>query len=155
MSTAIEKNLITYLKQIEDQSKKVTSEGYFHVDYVIDAFKKGEESGNKKAVEDIKETFIRATTQMFLYGFDLIKELEKKGFETSSIYVNPFAFKFMICTAKENTYNEDYIKAFFDSAHKLQKNFKEQFQKSMCFFFIQNDNLDSDELKTDGFFILD
>jgi hypothetical protein len=151
MSSAISKNLQNYLKTIETESKDVLIDGYFHVDYVIDAFKKGEENGGQKALEDLKNKFTRASTQMFLYGIDLIRRLEEKGFITEAFYVNPFAFKFLVVTNLENTFNENFIENFFEVSFELQNKFKDEFGVNAQYFFVQNDNLNTSELKVDGF----
>jgi hypothetical protein len=151
MSSVISKDLQNYLKTIETESKDVLIDGYFHVDYVIDAFKKGEENGGQKALEDLKNKFTRASTQMFLYGIDLIRRLEEKGFITETFYVNPFAFKFLVVTNLENTFNETFIEKFFEFSFELQNKFKEEFGTNAQYFFVQNDNLNTSELKADGF----
>jgi hypothetical protein len=151
MSGIITKNLQTYLQQIEDQSQSVMMDGYFHVNHVIDAFNKGEESGNKKAFEDIKDKLMRSSTQMFLYGLDVMKGLENSGFKTSHFFVNPFAFKFVLTTPVENTFNEEFIAKFFDLSNEIQNKFKEEFGIVMQLYFIQDSGINENELKTDGF----
>ncbi|AEW87139.1 hypothetical protein B0A78_03115 [Flavobacterium columnare NBRC 100251 = ATCC 23463] len=151
MSSVISKNLQNYLKTIETESKEVLIDGYFHVDYVIDAFKKGEENGGQKALEDLKNKFTRASTQMFLYGIDLIRRLEEAGFSSEDFYVNPFAFKFLVVTNLQNTFNEDFIETFFKISFELQNKFKEEFGINAQYFFVQSDNLNASELKVDGF----
>lgn len=151
MSSVISKNLQNYLKTIETESKEVLIDGYFHVDYVIDAFKKGEENGGQKALEDLKNKFTRASTQMFLYGIDLIRRLEEAGFSSEDFYVNPFAFKFLVVTNLQNTFNEDFIETFFKISFELQNKFKEEFGINAQYFFVQSDNLNAFELKVDGF----
>ncbi|MHC5310499.1 hypothetical protein ACYSNM_10630 [Myroides sp. LJL116] len=151
MSSTISKDLQNYLKTIETESKDVLIDRYFHVDYVIDAFQKGEENGGKKALENLKNKFTRASTQMFLYGLDLIRKLEEEGFDTDDFYVNPFGFKFLIVTKLQNTFNEDFIESFFKHSFYFQNKFKEEFQINIQYLFIQNENLNSNELKMDGF----
>ena len=106
---------------------------------------------NLQALENLKNKFTRASTQMFLYGLDTIRKLEEKGFSTDDFYVNPFGFKFLIVTKLENTFNEDYIESFFEYSFELQNKFKEEFQINTQFLFVQNENLNSSELKIDGF----
>ena len=151
MSSVISKDLQNYLKTIEIESKDVLSDGYFHVDYVIDAFKKGEENGGQKALEGLKNKFTRASTQMFLYGMDLIRRLEEKGFATEDFFVNPFSFKFLVITKVENTFDENYIEKFFETSFDLQNKFKVEFGINAQYYFVQNDNLNASELKSDGF----
>ena len=151
MSSVISKDLQNYLKTIEIESKDVLIDGYFHVDYVIDAFKKGEENGGQKALEDLKNKFTRASTQMFLYGLDLIRRLEEKGFKSLAFYVNPFSFKFLIVTNLEHTFDEKFIENFFEISFELQNKFKIEFDINANYFFVQNDNLNISELKADGF----
>lgn len=151
MSNVITKDLKSYLQKIEDKSTNVKLDGYFHVNYVIDAFTKGEESGSKKVLSDLKSRFTRASTQMFLYGMDLMSDLEKNGFSITGYFVNPFAFKFMVTTNVENTYNEDFIMSFYKFSNPLQEKFKNEFKLDVQFYFIQDENLNEDELKMDGF----
>jgi hypothetical protein len=151
MSGAISKDLQNYLKTIEEESRDSLREGYFHVDYVIDAFQKGEENGKEKALENLKNKFTRASTQMFLYGIDLIRRLEEAGFNTNDFFVNPFAFKFLIVIDLENTYNEDFISKFYQISFELEKKFTNEFGINAQYFFVQNENLNSNELKIDGF----
>ena len=151
MSSVISKDLQNYLKTIEAESKDVLIDGYFHVDYVIDAFKKGEENGGQKALEDLKNKFTRASTQMFLYGIDLIRRLEEESFISENFYVNPFAFKFLVVTNLENTFDEKFIEKFFQVSFELQNKFKEEFGINAQYFFVQSDKLNTSELKVDGF----
>jgi len=151
MSSVISKDLQNYLKTIEAESKDVLIDGYFHVDYVIDAFKKGEENGGQKALEDLKNKFTRASTQMFLYGIDLIRRLEEESFISEDFYVNPFAFKFLVVTNLENTFDEKFIEKFFQVSFELQNKFKEEFGINAQYFFVQSDKLNTSELKVDGF----
>lgn len=151
MSGSVSKDLQNYLKTIEEESKDSIRDGYFHVDYVIDAFQKGEENGKEKALENLKNKFTRASTQMFLYGIDLIRKLEEEGFNTNDFFVNPFAFKFLIVTQLENTFNEEYISKFYQTSFGLEKKFKDEFGIDAQYFFVQNENLNINELKVDGF----
>ncbi|QCO45769.1 MULTISPECIES: hypothetical protein [Elizabethkingia] len=151
MSTTISKNLQNYLKKIESQSSKVPVDGYFHIDHVIDAFSKGEQYGVEKALEEFKENFVRATTQMFLYGNDFIKNLTEKGYSVSDYYINPFDFKFMVTTPVENTFNEDFIYAFYETSCFYEEKFKSEFNISMRILFIQDVELNESELKINGF----
>lgn len=151
MSTTISRNLQKYLSQIETQSSKVRLDGYFPVNAVIEAYEKGEKSGTEKVWEELKDNFVRASTQMFLYGGDVIKRLEEKKYEVSGFLVNPFSFKFMITTKVENTYNEDFIDDFYTIADEFETKFKTEFSQSMRIMFIQDQNLNYDELQIDGF----
>ncbi|MCT4151376.1 hypothetical protein HZP59_09035 [Elizabethkingia anophelis] len=151
MSTAISKNLQNYLQKIESSSSKVPVDGYFHIDHVIDAFSKGEQCGAEKALEKFKETFVRASTQMFLYGNDFIDDLVEKGYHISDYYVNPFDFKFMVTTPVENTYNEDFIYDFYKTSYIYEEKFKSEFNISMRILFIQDVELNESELKINGF----
>lgn len=114
-------------------------------------FKKGEEKGSKKALEELKNKFVRASTQMFLYGIDLIRKLDGRGFPTEDFYVNPFGFKFLLVTSLENTHNEAFIESFFELSFQLQNRFKEEFDINALYLFVQNENLNISELKADGF----
>lgn len=58
MPSVISKDLQNYLQTIEAESKDVLLDGYFHVNHVIDAFKKGEEKGGEKALAHLKNIFI-------------------------------------------------------------------------------------------------
>ena len=57
----------------------------------------------------------------------------------------------MVVTQLENTFNEDYIESFFKYSFELQNKFKEEFQINSQYLFVQSENLNSDELKIDGF----
>lgn len=151
MSATISKSLTKYLSQIETQSSKVRLDGYFPVNTVIEAYEKGEKSGTEKVWEELKNKFVRASTQMFLYGGDVIKLLEEKKYEVSGFLVNPFSFKFMITTKVENTYNEEFIDDFYKIAGEFETKFKSEFSQSMRIMFIQDQNLNLDELQIDGF----
>jgi len=151
MSTTISKNLRKYLSEIESKSSKVMLDGYFPVNAVIEAYEKGEKSGSEKVWEELKDKFVRASTQMFLYGGDVIKLLEEKNYEVSGFLVNPFAFKFMITTKLENTYNEDFIDDFYKISGEFEAKFKSEFSHTMRIMFIQDKDLNLDELQIDGF----
>ncbi|AJH16406.1 hypothetical protein [Myroides profundi] len=145
------KDLQNYLQFIETKSIDSLKEGYFHVDHVIDAFQKGEEMGSQKTLEKLKDKFVRTTTQMFLYGLDLIHLLEEKGYKTVDFYVNPYTYKFIVVTELENTFNEGYINTFFTIAYDKQKRFKDDFGTEAHYLFVENEGLNTEELKADGF----
>lgn len=128
MSIVISKDLQNYLKTIETESKDVLIDGYFHVDYVIDAFKKGEENGGQKALEDLKNKFTRASTQMFLYGIDLISRLEEEGFTSEDFYVNPFAFKFQLLLIQKILLTKNLQKNFLKYHLNYKINLKENLE---------------------------
>lgn len=151
MSTPISEKLVNYLSEIKLQSSKVMVDGYFHVNTVIDAFTKGEKSGSEKVLEDLKEQFMRASTQMFLYGGDFMRDMEKINFNLSGFYVNPFGFKFMVTTPLENTYNEEFIDTFYSLGETYEQKFKKEFGINMRILFIQDQNLNEDALRIDGF----
>lgn len=151
MSGTISKELQSYLKTIESESRDAIIEGYFHVDYVIDAFKKGEKHGGQKALDNLRYKFTRASTQMFLYGIDLIQKLSESGFKTENFFVNPFSFKFLVVTALENTYSEDFIDLFFETATELEERFMQEFDIQAHYLFVQDEGLNSSEILADGF----
>lgn len=151
MTTSNSDKLMNYLSEIKSQASNVMIDGYFHVNTVIDAFTKGEKSGAEQVLEELKEQFMRASTQMFLYGSDFMKEMEKKGFSLSGFYVNPFGFKFMITTSIENTCDEEFIDAFYETSANYEIKFKKEFGINMRLQFIQDQNLNEDVLRIDGF----
>ena len=151
MTTPISEKLVNYLSEIKIQSSKVMIDGYFHVNTVIDAFTEGEKSGSEKVLENLKEQFMRASTQMFLYGGDFMRDMEKKNFDLSGFYVNPFGFKFMVTTSTENTCNEDFIDTFYSIGENYEQKFKKEFGINMRILFIQDQNLNEDVLRIDGF----
>lgn len=144
-------DLKNYLQFIENKSINVLKEGYYHVDQVIDAFQKGEEIGNQKALEKLNNQFIRTTTQMFLYGLDLIRLLEEKGYSTTDFYVNPYTYKFIVVTELANTFDEEYIDSFFSIAFSKQQKFKDEFGVDAQYLFVENEGINIEELQTDGF----
>lgn len=151
MTTTSSEKLIKYLSEIKSQASKVMMDGYFPVNVVIDAFTKGEERGSEKVLDDLKEQFMRASTQMFLYGGDVLRDMQKHNLQNTGFYVNPFAFKFMITTAEANTYNEDFIDKFYSIVEIYEDKFKAEFDLDMRVSFIADDNLDEDSLLVDGF----
>ena len=151
-------DLVKYLKEIECQSKTKQIEGYFPVDAVIDAFTKGEISGAEKARKDFKDlrnSFVRKSTQMFLYGNDLLKNMEEKGHNISGFYINPFHFKIIFTTPIENTYNEDFIDDFYEQSYSFQDKFKDEFKSGIHFMFMKNVDINEGELAIDGFVKVD
>lgn len=151
MTTSNSDKLMSYLSEIKNQASNVMIDGYFPVNAVIDAFTKGEKSGAEQVLEELKEQFMRASTQMFLYGNDFIKEMEKKGFSFSGFYVNPFGFKFMVTTSIENTCDENFIDVFYETSGNYECKFKSEFGINMRIQFIQDQNLNEDVLRIDGF----
>ena len=54
-------------------------------------------------------------------------------------------------TKVENTFDENYIEKFFETSFDLQNKFKVEFGINAQYYFVQNDNLNTSELKSDGF----
>lgn len=151
MHTGISLDLQQYLAKIEDQSINKKMEGYFPIDIVIDAFEKGEESGAEKVMRELKESFVRKTSQLFLYSVNMSMKLMKKGYDISAFYINPFRFKVILATPVENTYNEDFINDFYDLSYAYTERFREDFDSSMEMMFIRNTNINEEALEVDGF----
>lgn len=152
MSNVISKNLRSYLDQIDQHASAEKIEKYFHINHVIDAYNKGEEDGKKNTYENIFDKFTRASTQIFFYGQDVITTLGSNGFNVSDVYVNPFQFKLLLTTNIENTFNEDFISCFYSKTHELETKFRDDFNFCAVFMFMQNENINEDELKADKYF---
>lgn len=148
---AMNQNLQTYLKEIEDKSSRVMKEGFYPVNVVIDAFAKGEEYGLEKFRDEIESSFIRKATQMFLYGTDAYRDLVKKGYSILGAFVNPFDFKFVIITEQENTYNETFIEDFYGITAGYETKFQTEFSQMMRILFLHNNGLDEETLISEGF----
>lgn len=151
MTAELSTKLQKYLTEIDSQSSKVRLDGYYPANAVIDAFSKGEDSGAAKATEDFKDGFIRATMQMFLYGTDVVKILEEKQFPISGAFINPFRFKVLLATEQKNTWDDNFIELFYDQAFIYEDKFCSEFGKRMHISFIQDNDLNEDELKSDGY----
>lgn len=147
----LNQDLQQFLAKIETQAINKKLEGYFPIDTVINAFVKGEETGAEKVIQDLKEDFVRKSSQLFLYGIGLSNGLMKKGYEVSAFYINPFRFKVIIATPLKNTHNEDFIDTFYELSYAYQDRFMLDFDSSIEMMFIRNEDINEKALEVDGF----
>ena len=151
-----------YINKYKDQEKTESSEEYYHVNVVADAynqgFSDGKNSGKKDFVEAIVkskvEKFIQKANQVYILSHNLITHLNEEGYSASSLYINmyPNCPKVVLSISDEFLLDDEFVEKAYKKILENKAIFTKLFSpSSLDISLISTENLDSKLLKEDGF----
>lgn len=151
-----------YINKYKDQVKTESSEEYYHVNVVADAYNKGfsdgKNSGRKDFVEAIVkskvEKFIQKANQVYILSQNLITHLVKEGYYASALYINmyPNCPKVVLSVNDEFLLDDQFVEKAYEKILENKAIFTKLFSpSSLDISLISAENLDPKLLKEDGF----
>ena len=151
MTTEHNPKIVEYLQSVKERIHPSQLEGYLPVNDIIIAFTKGEEHGKNAVFEQLKDNVTNQLAQHFLYTENILKDLIKNNFYIESFYISAVKRRTIFITTLENTVNDNFIDYFYDQAFLYESRFKQDYDSSIHFSFISNENIDEEELECDYF----
>jgi len=151
MTTEQNPKIMEYLQSVKEHVSPKELEGYLHVNHIIHAFTKGEEHGESKFFEKMKDEFVNNISQHFLYSANMVQTLSEKKFQIDSCWISPFSQKTIFVTTVENTISDEFINLFYDLAFDFEGRYFKDKKSHIQFSFIGNENIDADQLACDNY----
>ncbi len=151
-----------YISKYKDQVKTESTEEYYHVDVVAEAynqgFSDGKSSGKKDFLEEIVksrlERFVQKANQVYILSQNLISFLGKDGYKINAFYINPFPScpKVVLSVDDHILLNDKFVELSYGKILENQSIFSKLFAPStLDISLVSSENLDSNLLKEDGF----
>lgn len=150
-----------YLNKYKDQVKSESTEGYYHVDVVAEAYNQGFSDGEKSGRQDfikqvIKnkiERFTQKGNQVYILSQNVISYLRENKFPVESLHINlyPSCPKVIISVANDLLLNDDFVEKAYTKVFENKNIFNQLFSDVLDIGFVSNDGLDTKMLKEDGF----
>ncbi|MEM7551649.1 MAG: hypothetical protein AAF363_18335 [Bacteroidota bacterium] len=151
-----------YISKYKNHVKTESTEEYYHVDVVAEAytqgFSDGKNSGKKDFLDEILknkvEKFIQKANQVYILSQNLISYLSKEGFKIHSFYINPFPScpKVVLSVHGELLTNDKFVELAYAKILENKNIFEKLFTPTtLDISLVSNENLDPSLLKEDGF----
>src|SRR5690554_4099279 len=150
-----------YLDSCKGEVKSRSTEGYYHVDVVADAynqgFSDGKKSGKKEFIDLIisneVEKFTQKANQIYILSKNVISTIIQKRYAAAGLYINltPERPSVIISIPNEFLNNDDFVKVGYSKIHENKKIYAKLFDEMLDIGFVSSDNLEEDLLKEDGF----
>lgn len=151
-----------YISKYKDQVKTESTEEYYHVNVVAEAynqgFSDGKNSGRKDFVDAVVkskvEKFIQTANQVYILSQNLITFLEKKGYKADSLYINlyPRCPKVILAIRDEFLLNDNFVEVAYEKILENKAIFSKLFSPAVLdISLVSTENLDPKLLKEDGF----
>lgn len=152
---------VKYLRTVKDQVRKDSSDGYYHVNIVADAYSQGytdgQQSGKKDFVAQILkdriERFTQKANQVYILTSRLISHLNDEKYEVISFHIDPNLTcpRSLIVVETDVLNNDSFVEIAYSKIFSLKKVFNELFQDNLDMSIVGNENIEYDLLKKDGF----
>lgn len=150
-----------YLDTCKGEVKSKSSEGYYHVNVVAEAYTRGFSDGKQSGQSEFMELliskeiekFTQKANQIYILSKNVISLLLENKFEVSGLYINlsPNRPSVIISVANEFLNDDNFVEIAYSKVYENKKIFTKLFNEPLDIGFISSDNLDEDLLKEDGF----
>lgn len=150
-----------YLDTCKGEVKSKSTEGYYHVDIVAEAYSKGFSDGKQSGQIEFMdliiskeiEKFTQKANQIYILSKNTISYLEKNEFKLSGLYINLTPTRpGVIISVSDKYLNDD---AFVEMAYaKIFENkniFNKLFDSPFDIGLLSSDSLNEELLKADGY----
>jgi hypothetical protein len=150
-----------YLSKFKTEVRTQSSDKYYHVDVVAEAYTQGfcdgEKSGKKEFVEEmIKkqiEKFTQKANQVYILTNLMVTHIKSNGYSVNSFYINIShkCPKVIIAVNNDLLLNDEFIKTSYLKVFELKRIFSELFAVTLDMGLIGATDLDIETLSADGF----
>lgn len=150
-----------YLDECKGEVKSKSSEGYYHVDVVAEAYTKGFSDGKKSGEKDfIKniisneiEKFTQRANQIYILSKNVISYLNTKKYNISSLHINlTLGRPSVIISVNNDQLNDDtFIESAYSKIFENKNIYLKLFNENLDIGLVSSDSLDGNLLEEDGF----
>lgn len=151
----------SYLQSHKDDVKNSSSENYYHVNVVADAFNEGynagEESAQQEFISNLLTKKIEELThkahQVYILSNRIIDHLKKKNYSVSSFYINIFHEnpKVIIVVDNHLLIDDEFVNYSYSKVFELKRIFNELFAGALDMGLMGSESIDVEALMNDGF----
>jgi len=150
-----------YLTSHKDQVKDRSTEGFYHVNVVAEAYSQGFSDGEKSGKKDFISEFVKQevekftdkANQIYILSKRIISFLSDKSFKVSSLHIN-LSFQrpsVIIAISDEQLNNDEFVKIAYSKMFEIKEIYSKLFEEYLDIGLVSSDNLDEELLKDDGF----
>jgi len=150
-----------YLDTCKGEVKSKSSEGYYHVNVVAEAYSKGFTDGKQSGQSEFMELlisneiekFTQKANQIYILSKNVMSLLKENKFDASGLYINlsPNRPSVIISVSNEFLNDDNFVEIAYSKVFENKKIFTKLFNEPLDIGFLSNENLDEDLLKEDGF----
>lgn len=150
-----------YLDSCKGEVKSKSTDGYYHVDVVAEAYNKGYSDGKDKGETEFIEriisnevdSFTQKANQIYILSKKIISTLKNEKTPADGLYISLKANRFsvIISTTSEQLNNDDFVNIAYAKIFEYKKLFNHLFNEHLDIGMISSDDLDEVLLKEDGF----
>ncbi len=150
-----------YLDSFKGEVKSRSTEGYYHVNVVAEAYNKGFSDGKKSGkseflkliVSNEIEKFSQKANQIYILSKNVISFLEERKFKVAGLYINlsPKRPSVIISVSNEFLNDDSFVEIAYSKIYENKNIFTKLFNEPLDIGFLSSDNLDEKLLKEDGF----
>lgn len=150
-----------YLNKFKDDVRSKSSDNYYHVDVVADAYSQGfcdgEKSGKKEFVDAIIKNRIEKLTQkanqVYILTNLVVTFIKNSGYSVNSFYINIFheSPKVIIAVDNDLLINDDFIEKSYLKVFEMKHIFNTLFDVTLDMGLVGAAELDIESLSDDGY----
>jgi hypothetical protein len=150
-----------YLNKFKDEVRSKSSDKYYHVDVVAEAysqgFSDGEKSGKKEFIEDMIKAQIekisQKANQVYILTNLIVSNIKESGYSVDSFHINIFhnSPQVIIAVKNELLLNDDFVNKAYSKVFEMKRVFNELFGLNLDMGITGSENLDLQSLSEDGF----
>ena len=150
-----------YIDKHKHEVRDSSSEQYYHVDVVADAYNQGFSDGEKSGRKDfldalIKrevEKFTQKANQIYILSHRIIDYIKEIKFSANALYINlsPNRPSVIISIPNKDLTNDEFVKKSYTKLNEIKKIYTKLFNEYLDMGFVSSDNLDDSILHEDGF----
>lgn len=150
-----------YLDTCKGEVKSRSTEGYYHVNVVAEAYSKGFSDGKKSGKNEfIKliiskeiEKFTQKSNQIYILSKNVISLLIEKDFIVSGLHIKLDNNRPSVIISIPNEFlnNDSFVEIAYSQVHDNKNIFTKLFNEPLDIGFLSSENLDDNLLKDDGF----
>lgn len=151
----------SYLSNYKDQVREQSTDGYYHVDVVAEAynqgFSDGEKSGRQDFLEQILkgrvERFAQKSNQVYILTQRVVSYLSVHKYKVHSFHINlyPSCPKVVISVDNDVLLDDEFVEKAYSKIFEMKRIFSALFDSYLDMGLIGSIDLDSQALQEDGF----
>jgi hypothetical protein len=150
-----------YLEKHKDQVRDKSSEEFYHVNVVAEAynqgFKDGEKSKRKDIIDELVkkeiEHFTQKANQIYILSNRIISHLNENSYKTCSLHLN-LTFQrpsVIIAVPADQLVDDEFINIAYSKMLEIKEIYTKLFNEYLDIGLVSSENLDEEMLLSDGF----
>lgn len=150
-----------YLNACKDKVKSGSTEGYYHVDVVAEAYTQGFEDGKKMGKSEFVdsivnqniEKFLHKANQIYILSKKIVSFISKNNYKASGLFIslNPNRPSVIISVPDSDLNNDEFVHIIYPELFEAKDVYLQIIEENFDIGLVANDNLDVKLLEEDGY----